>query len=53
MPQETVDKRKRQFAPILCIPAEYFDAFYSKQIEDFRKWGDLHRSLILVKYRLK
>lgn len=33
----TVDKRKKQFAPILCIPEEYFDEFYSKQLEDLEK----------------
>lgn len=33
----TVDKRKKQFAPILRIPEEYFDEFYSKQIENLEK----------------
>ena len=35
--QGTVEKRKKQFAPILCIPEEYFDAFYSKQLEDLER----------------
>lgn len=33
----TVEKRKKQFSPILCIPEEYFDAFYSKQLEELKK----------------
>lgn len=35
--QGTVDKRKKQFAPILCIPEEYFEEFYSKQLNDLEK----------------
>ena len=32
-----VEKRKKQFAPILCIPEGYFDEFYSKQLVDLEK----------------
>lgn len=33
----TVEKRKKQFSPILCIPEQYFDNFYSKQLDDLEK----------------
>ncbi len=35
--QGTVDKRKKQFAPILCIPESFFDEFYSKQLKELEE----------------